>query len=121
MAAITPVTSKLGFIGIGYMGRPIAQRLLKAGFRLTAYDRHRAKAEELAPYGGTVAENVAELSSNCDVVLSCLASDEAVAEHLQRSKWSVCQRASRVIGHRPKHSQAADLAGAFETRRRARS
>jgi 3-hydroxyisobutyrate dehydrogenase-like beta-hydroxyacid dehydrogenase len=78
MTAITSAKSKLGFIGIGYMGRPIAQRLLKAGFSLTAYDRHRTKAEELIPYGGTVAENVAELSSNCDVVLSCLASDEAV-------------------------------------------
>jgi len=78
MTAITSAKSRLGFIGIGYMGRPIAQRLLKAGFRLTAYDRHRTKAEELIRYGGTVAENVAELSSNCDVVLSCLASDEAV-------------------------------------------
>lgn len=78
MTAITSAKSKLGFIGIGYMGRPIGQRLLKAGFRLTAYDRHRTKAEELIRYGGTVAENVAELSSNCDVVLSCLASDEAV-------------------------------------------
>ena len=78
MNPITSEKNKLGFIGIGYMGRPIAQRLLKAGFRLTAYDRHRTKAEELIRYGGTVAENVAELSSNCDVVLSCLASDEAV-------------------------------------------
>lgn len=78
MTAITSAKSKLGFIGIGYMGRPIAQRLLNAGFRLTAYDRHRTKAVELIRYGGTVAENVAELSSNCDVVLSCLASDEAV-------------------------------------------
>jgi 3-hydroxyisobutyrate dehydrogenase-like beta-hydroxyacid dehydrogenase len=78
MTAITSAKSKLGFIGIGYMGRPIAQRLLKAGYRLTAYDRHRSKAEELIRYGGTVAESVADLSSNCDVVLSCLASDEAV-------------------------------------------
>jgi 3-hydroxyisobutyrate dehydrogenase-like beta-hydroxyacid dehydrogenase len=78
MNPITSEKNKLGFIGIGYMGRPIAQRLLKAGFRLTAYDRHRTKAEELIQYGGTIAENVAELSSNCDVVLSCLASDGAV-------------------------------------------
>ena len=45
MNAITREKSKLGFIGVGYMGRPIAQRLLEAGFRLTAYDRHRGKAE----------------------------------------------------------------------------
>jgi len=60
------------------MGRPIAQRLLESGFKVVAYDRHRSKAEELIQYGGTVAASVAELSSSCDVVLSCLASDEAV-------------------------------------------
>jgi 3-hydroxyisobutyrate dehydrogenase-like beta-hydroxyacid dehydrogenase len=78
MNEITREKSKLGFVGVGYMGRPIAQRLLESGFRLSAYDRHRTKAEELIRYGGTVAESVAELSSSCDVVLSCLATDEAV-------------------------------------------
>ncbi len=78
MNAITSEKSKLGFIGIGYMGRPIARRLLESGFRLSAYDRHRTKAEELIRYGGTVAKSVAELASSCDVVLSCLPTDEAV-------------------------------------------
>src|ERR1700676_2055320 len=78
MNAITAEKSKLGFVGIGYMGRPIAQRLLESGFKVAAFDRHRSKAEELIRYGGIVAESVAELSSSCDVVLSCLASDEAV-------------------------------------------
>src|ERR1700676_3741853 len=78
MNAITSEKSKLGVVGIGYMGRPIAQRLLESGFKVAAFDRHRTKAEELIQYGGTVAASVAELSSGCDVVLSCLASDEAV-------------------------------------------
>ena len=43
-------------------------------------DRHRSKTEELIRYGGTVADSIAELSSSCDVVLSCLASDEAVLQ-----------------------------------------
>jgi 3-hydroxyisobutyrate dehydrogenase-like beta-hydroxyacid dehydrogenase len=72
--------SRLGFVGIGYMGRPIARRLLESGFKLTAYDRDRSKAEELIQYGGKVARNVSELSSNCNVVLSCLPSDEAVLD-----------------------------------------
>jgi len=62
------------------MGRPIAQRLLNAGFRLTAYDRQRTKADELIRYGGTVAVSVAELASSCEIVISCLASDDAVME-----------------------------------------
>jgi 3-hydroxyisobutyrate dehydrogenase len=78
MNAITCEKSKLGFVGVGYMGRPIARRLLESGFRLSAYDQHRSNAEQLIPYGGTVAESVAELSSRCDVLLSCLPTDEAV-------------------------------------------
>ena len=78
MNPITPENDKLGFIGIGYMGRPIARRLLASGFKLTAYNRHRDKAEELIQYGGTVAGSVAELSSACNIVLSCLPTDEAV-------------------------------------------
>jgi 3-hydroxyisobutyrate dehydrogenase-like beta-hydroxyacid dehydrogenase len=78
MNRITSEENKLGFVGVGYMGRPVAQRLLKSGFKVTAYDRDRSKAEELVRYGGTVAETIAGLSSTCDVVLSCLPSDEAV-------------------------------------------
>jgi 3-hydroxyisobutyrate dehydrogenase-like beta-hydroxyacid dehydrogenase len=78
MNPITPETSRLGFIGIGYMGRPIAGRLLESGFRLTAYDRTRSKAQELVRHGATVAESVSALSSSCDVVMSCLPTDEAV-------------------------------------------
>jgi 3-hydroxyisobutyrate dehydrogenase len=80
MNAITPENKKLGFVGIGFMGRPIAQRLLQAGFRLTAYDRNRNKAEGLIRFGGAVAESVAELSASSDVVITCLPSDEAVLD-----------------------------------------
>jgi len=72
------IRDRLGFVGIGYMGRPIARRLLESGFKVTAYDRDHNKAEELSRYGGTVAKSVAELSSSCNVVMSCLPSDEAV-------------------------------------------
>ncbi len=80
MKPITQENDRLGFVGIGYMGRPIARRLLESGFRLTAYDRNRAKAEELITYGGKVAQSVSELSSGCNVILSCLPSDEAVLD-----------------------------------------
>ena len=54
MRPITQENDRLGFVGIGYMGRPIARRLLEAGFKLTAYDRDHSKAEELLRYGATV-------------------------------------------------------------------
>jgi 3-hydroxyisobutyrate dehydrogenase len=80
MKPITQENDRLGFVGIGYMGRPIAQRLLESGFKLTAYDRDHTKAEELIAYGGKVAPSVSELSSRCNVVLSCLPSDGAVLD-----------------------------------------
>jgi 3-hydroxyisobutyrate dehydrogenase-like beta-hydroxyacid dehydrogenase len=99
MKPITQEADRLGFVGIGYMGRPIARRLLESGFKLTAYDRNHSKAEELIQFGGTVAQSVAELSSGCSVVLSCLPSDEAVLD-IHRGPDGVfanAQRGSRVI------------------------
>lgn len=78
MKAITSKDSRLGFVGIGYMGRPIARRLLEAGFSVTAYDRKRTNAEALVRYGGVVTDSIAEAVSACDVLLSCLPSEEAV-------------------------------------------
>jgi len=80
MEPMTARKSKLGFAGVGYMGRPIARRLLESGFKVTAYDRDRGKAKELVRYGASVAQSVAELAASCDVILSCLPSDEAVLD-----------------------------------------
>ena len=99
MKPITQENDRLGFVGIGYMGRPIARRLLESGFKLTAYDQEQGKAEELIQYGGTVAESVAELSSGCNVVLSCLPSDEAVLDTYKAPDgvFAHAQRGSVVI------------------------
>jgi 3-hydroxyisobutyrate dehydrogenase-like beta-hydroxyacid dehydrogenase len=99
MKPITQENGRLGFVGIGYMGRPIARRLLESGFKLTAYDRDRSKSEELIQYGGTVAQSVSELSSSCNVVLSCLPSDEAVLDIYRGpdGAFARAHRGSRVI------------------------
>jgi 3-hydroxyisobutyrate dehydrogenase-like beta-hydroxyacid dehydrogenase len=78
MIASLTVDPKLGFIGIGSMGRPIARRLLQAGYKVSVYNRDRSKAEALVGYGAVVANSIAELASNTDVILSCLANDDAV-------------------------------------------
>jgi 3-hydroxyisobutyrate dehydrogenase len=99
MDPITSEKNKLGFVGIGYMGRPIARRLLESGFNVTAYDRNRSKAEEVIQYGATVAESVAELSSSSNVVLSCLPTDEAVLSIYRGSDGALAnaRRGSLVI------------------------
>ena len=59
----------VGWIGTGRMGFAMAARLLKAGHRVSVYNRTRAKAEPLAEYGATVVDRVSDLA-DCDVVLS---------------------------------------------------
>src|SRR5467141_2058443 len=80
MKPITQENDRLGFVGVGYMGRPIARRLLESGFKLTAYDRNYSKSGGLIQYGSNVAQSLSELSSSCSVVLSCLPNDEAVLD-----------------------------------------
>ena len=62
-------TQKIGWIGAGRMGLPMAERLLKAGHDMTVWNRTRAKAEPLTAHGGKIADKLSELAS-CDVVFS---------------------------------------------------
>jgi 3-hydroxyisobutyrate dehydrogenase-like beta-hydroxyacid dehydrogenase len=79
--------SRLGFIGLGYLGSRIARRLIGAGFPMVVYDRDQAKTTELAALGAEVAHNPGRLASDVDTVLSCLADGAAVeAIYLGTSK-----------------------------------
>ncbi len=65
-------SQRLGFIGTGNMGFPMAARLLKAGFDVTVYNRTRAKAEPLGELGATLADTPADLADR-DVVFTMVA------------------------------------------------
>jgi len=60
---------KIGWIGVGRMGLPMAERLLKAGYDLAIWNRTRAKAEPLAKMGGKVVDNLLDLK-DVDVLFS---------------------------------------------------
>jgi 3-hydroxyisobutyrate dehydrogenase len=70
--------TRLGFIGLGYLGSRIARRLVAAGFHMVVHDRDREKTKELAILGAAVAPNPETLAEQSDVVLSCLPSDATV-------------------------------------------
>src|SRR5437868_2517273 len=74
----TTFDTRLGFIGLGYMGSRIARRLAAAGFPMVVYNRDRQKSAELAELGAAVAHDPGELAREADVVLSCLADATAV-------------------------------------------
>ena len=60
---------KVGWIGMGRMGYPMAERLLKAGYDLSIWNRTRSKAEPLTKVGGKVVDNLVELK-DVDVLFS---------------------------------------------------
>src|SRR6202043_473189 len=60
---------KIGWIGMGRMGYPMAERLLKAGYDLSVWNRTRSKAEPLGKSGAKLADNLLELK-DVDVLFS---------------------------------------------------
>lgn len=70
---------KLGFIGIGTMGFPMSQNLLKkSGYSLMAYDLNWAAVEALASQGAQPVEDACQVADCCDVVFTMLPRDEHV-------------------------------------------
>jgi 3-hydroxyisobutyrate dehydrogenase-like beta-hydroxyacid dehydrogenase len=80
MKLLTRDVVTLGFIGLGNMGSRIARRLLNDGYHLIGYNRDRTMALAMTSDGAVVANSIAELSQSADVILSCVANDEAVQE-----------------------------------------
>ena len=60
---------KIGWVGVGRMGYPMAERLIKAGYDVAIWNRTRAKAEPLAKLGAKVVGNLADLKG-VDVLFS---------------------------------------------------
>lgn len=60
---------KIGFIGLGIMGFPMAENLIKAGFKLIVYNRTRAKSEALKSRGAEVASSPKEVAKGSDIII----------------------------------------------------
>jgi 3-hydroxyisobutyrate dehydrogenase-like beta-hydroxyacid dehydrogenase len=69
---------KIGFIGLGSMGRPMAARLVGAGHRVSVYNRSSGRSAELAAAGATVAPTPAAAARDAEAVFTMLADDMAV-------------------------------------------
>jgi 3-hydroxyisobutyrate dehydrogenase len=77
----TGTTQKIGWIGMGRMGFPMAERLIKAGHDVSIWNRTRAKAEPLAKIGGQIVDRLADLKS-VDVLFSIVATGADVQDVL---------------------------------------
>lgn len=77
------MAEKIGFIGLGIMGGPMAQNLMEAGYDLMLYNRTIEKAEELAKEGtAEVADSPKEVAENSDIVITMLPDSPQVEEVL---------------------------------------
>ncbi len=70
----------IGFVGLGIMGRPMALNLVKAGFKLTVFNRTRDKSLPLEQAGARLASNPAEAAADADVVFTIVSDSQAMEE-----------------------------------------
>lgn len=71
---------KLGFIGLGIMGKPMSKNLVKAGHELVVYNRSKASVDELVALGAKAADTPKEVAENSDVIITMLPNSPQVLE-----------------------------------------
>jgi 3-hydroxyisobutyrate dehydrogenase-like beta-hydroxyacid dehydrogenase len=74
---------RVGFVGLGLMGAPMAANIAKAGFPLTVFNRSADKSAPLRDLGAHVAESPKELAARSDVVVTMLTDATAVGQMLR--------------------------------------
>ncbi|WP_278277873.1 2-hydroxy-3-oxopropionate reductase [Anaerovirgula multivorans] len=74
------IRMKIGFIGLGIMGKPMAKNLVKAGYQLAVLDLNKASVEELKAMGAETASSSSELASRCEVIITMLPNSPQVKE-----------------------------------------
>jgi 3-hydroxyisobutyrate dehydrogenase len=75
------MAERIGFVGLGIMGRGMAANLLKAGFDVRVWNRTASRMDELVAGGAEAAESPADVAANCDVTVVCV-SDTPDVEHV---------------------------------------
>jgi len=73
-------SEKIGFIGLGVMGKPMATNLLNAGYKLTVWNRTRSKMDDLLAIGASGAESPKEIAEKSDVVITMVSDSSDVEE-----------------------------------------
>ena len=78
---------KIGFIGTGLMGLPMAKNLLKSGFKLKAFNRSINKAESLKEFGAEISKTLGEVVKDNDFIITMLTDDGAVDSIMNNSDF----------------------------------
>ena len=78
----SPTPRRIGFIGLGLMGRPMAANLLKAGHSLTIWNRTASRAQDLVTAGAKLAANPREVAEASDILITMVSDPPALEEVL---------------------------------------
>jgi 2-hydroxy-3-oxopropionate reductase len=106
----TPASLPLiAFLGIGLMGKPMARRLLEAGYTVFAWNRTRAKAAELEPSGAIVCDDPFQAAQQADIVITMLEAGPVVADVLQRALHGMRPGALVVDMSSTRQSEAQEM------------
>lgn len=92
-----PLPTRIAVLGIGMMGFPMARRLCEAGCQVRVWNRSRAKAERLQPFGATVADTPAEAVAQADLVITLLEHGGAVEDVLFQQGTSAGLRPGTLV------------------------
>lgn len=71
---------KIGFIGVGIMGKSMVRNLMKAGFELHIYARTKSKVEDVIREGAVFHDSIADCASGCDAVITIVGYPQDVEE-----------------------------------------
>jgi 3-hydroxyisobutyrate dehydrogenase len=80
VSAVAEWSARVGFVGLGDQGYPMAERILRAGFPLTVFARRPGVVDGLVALGATTADSVAELADASDVLGVCVGDDGEVID-----------------------------------------
>lgn len=75
-------SKKIGFIGLGVMGKPMAKNLIKAGFKLKVFDIKADVVAEVAALGAEMGTSPAQVARDCDIIITMLPNSPQVIQVL---------------------------------------
>ncbi|MCM0625595.1 NAD(P)-dependent oxidoreductase [Lysinibacillus sp. OL1_EC] len=85
---------KLGFIGLGNMGLPMAINLLKADYQVYGFDTNTKAMEQFTAAGGFALETALDIAKQCDVIMTSLPTPQVV-EWVYQSEQGILQHAKK--------------------------
>ena len=95
------MSDRIGFIGLGVMGKPMARNLLSRGFPLVVHSRSRGPVDELVAAGAQAADSPADVARKARTILTMVPDSPDVVAVLEGAKgvFSALQRDTLIVDH----------------------